>query len=100
MSEKETLTPRECEVLEYLGKGYENEEIAKVLHISTHTAKFHVASILRKLNVRKRGDVSFICGLKIMFKAFAEGKATIETPFEEQLPYLIENHLPTPKTFR
>lgn len=51
-----TLNPRELEVLSYLSIGKRNKEIAVNLGISESTVKFHVASILRKLNVTTRGE--------------------------------------------
>lgn len=50
----ETLTAREREVLGLLAEGLSNKEIATALHISEHTAKFHVNSILQKLSAQKR----------------------------------------------
>lgn len=52
----EPLTPREREVLELLGHGASNREIAARLGISEHTAKFHVASVLAKLGAANRAD--------------------------------------------
>jgi DNA-binding CsgD family transcriptional regulator len=51
-----TLTPRENEVLTLLAHGAPNKVIARELGISVHTAKFHVASVLAKLNARNRSD--------------------------------------------
>lgn len=48
------LSERELEVLTYMVKGYGNKEIAQALTISESTAKFHVRSILAKLNVSGR----------------------------------------------
>jgi DNA-binding NarL/FixJ family response regulator len=48
------LTPRENEVLTLLAEGLSNKEIAAKLAISEHTAKFHVNSILQKMNAQKR----------------------------------------------
>lgn len=48
------LTPRENEVLTLLAEGLSNKEIAARLEISEHTAKFHVNSILQKMNAQKR----------------------------------------------
>jgi DNA-binding NarL/FixJ family response regulator len=48
------LTAREHEVLQLLALGLSNRHIAKRLAVSIHTVKFHVNSILAKLNVDSR----------------------------------------------
>jgi DNA-binding NarL/FixJ family response regulator len=48
------LTPRELEVLELLSKGVDNPGIARALHLSQHTVKTYVSSILVKLQVENR----------------------------------------------
>lgn len=50
------LTERELEVLRLVSLGYENQEIAQELHLSSHTVKRHVANILAKLHQRSRMD--------------------------------------------
>jgi two-component system, NarL family, response regulator YdfI len=50
------LTPREIEVLVQIGAGLANKAIAQSLHISDHTVKFHISSILQKLNVSTRTE--------------------------------------------
>lgn len=50
------LTPREREVLHMLAAGLGNKEIAARLHISDHTAKFHVSQILAKLGAGTRAE--------------------------------------------
>jgi DNA-binding NarL/FixJ family response regulator len=50
----EPLTARETEVLAQLAQGLGNKAIAEALHISTHTAKFHVAQIIAKLDASSR----------------------------------------------
>lgn len=50
------LTPRELEVLRMMAEGAANKTIAWKLHVSEHTAKFHVASILSKLNAATRAE--------------------------------------------
>ena len=50
------LTSREVEVLALLAEGASNKGIARRLDISVHTAKFHVASILHKLDATGRTD--------------------------------------------
>jgi len=52
----EALTPREVEVLQLLGAGLGNKEIASRLAISEHTVKFHVASIMGKLGAASRTE--------------------------------------------
>jgi DNA-binding CsgD family transcriptional regulator len=51
------LTPRERDVLTLMAEGASNKTIAKRLGISVHTAKFHVGSILDKLDATGRTDV-------------------------------------------
>ena len=50
------LTARELEVLALLAEGASNKLIARRLGISTHTAKYHVASLLDKLDAVTRTD--------------------------------------------
>lgn len=50
------LTPRELEVLAAMADGASNKAIARHLGISFHTAKFHVAAILAKLNADSRTE--------------------------------------------
>jgi len=50
------LTPRELEVLAAMADGASNKAIARRLGISFHTAKFHVAAILDKLNADSRTE--------------------------------------------
>jgi DNA-binding CsgD family transcriptional regulator len=50
------LTPRELDVLALMAEGASNKAIAKQLGISVHTAKFHVGSILDKLDATGRTD--------------------------------------------
>jgi DNA-binding CsgD family transcriptional regulator len=50
------LTPREVEVLALLAEGASNKMIARRLGISVHTAKFHVGSLIDKLDAVGRTD--------------------------------------------
>jgi DNA-binding CsgD family transcriptional regulator len=50
------LTDREMQVLALLAEGASNKLIARRLGISAHTAKFHVASLLEKLDAVSRTD--------------------------------------------
>lgn len=49
-----SLTQREQEVLECLGRGYSNKDIASALYISLKTVKTHVSNVLAKLDVADR----------------------------------------------
>jgi DNA-binding NarL/FixJ family response regulator len=52
----EPLTEREMEVLHLLAQGKTNKEIAAELVVTERTVKFHVSSILRKLNASNRTE--------------------------------------------
>jgi DNA-binding NarL/FixJ family response regulator len=52
----EELTPREDEVLTLLAQGKQNKEIATALTISERTVKFHISSILAKLEAGNRTE--------------------------------------------
>jgi LuxR family maltose regulon positive regulatory protein len=48
------LTNREFEIIEFLGQGLKNKEIAAKLFISSETVKRHTANIFRKFDVHTR----------------------------------------------
>jgi DNA-binding CsgD family transcriptional regulator len=52
------LTQREVQVLELLGLGLSNEELAARLFISRRTAEHHVSSILAKLELKSRAEAA------------------------------------------
>ena len=49
-----TLSPREWEVLTLVAQGHSDKEVASILCISSETARSHVKSIYKKLQVRTR----------------------------------------------
>ncbi len=52
------LTSRELEVLQFIGQGLTNQEIAVRLVVEVGTVKNHVHSILEKLNVSSRDEAA------------------------------------------
>jgi DNA-binding NarL/FixJ family response regulator len=50
------LTERELSILEHLGAGRSNKEIAKALWLAEQTVKFHLTNIYRKLDVTSRAE--------------------------------------------
>ncbi|MBK6494259.1 MAG: response regulator transcription factor [Gemmatimonadetes bacterium] len=64
--ETEGLTERERQVIDLIGSGLSNKEIAARLHIAVHTVKSHVHNVLEKLALRTRLEVA----------AFTRGGAT------------------------
>ncbi|WP_019507671.1 response regulator transcription factor [Pleurocapsa sp. PCC 7319] len=52
------LTPREVEVLNLIGTGCTNREIAHELYIAEGTVKTHVTHILNRLNLRNRAQIA------------------------------------------
>jgi DNA-binding NarL/FixJ family response regulator len=53
-----TLSPREEEIVRYVGQGLRNAEIAKTLAISEETVKTHLSKIFRKIGVRDRLELA------------------------------------------
>ena len=57
-AELDQLTAREQEVLRHLARGYMYKEIALRLQISVKTVEAHVSSVLRKLQLSSRHELS------------------------------------------
>ena len=57
-AELDQLTPREREVLRHLARGYMYKEIALRLDISPKTVEAHVSSVLRKLQLSSRHELT------------------------------------------
>lgn len=53
-----TLSERELEVLELLAAGSSNAQIARQLHVSVNTVKFHLQKIYQALNVSNRTEAT------------------------------------------
>ena len=54
------LTSREMEILELLGQGLTNQQIASRLCLTLHTVKNHVHSLLTKLGVTSRSQAALV----------------------------------------
>ena len=52
------MTRREREVIELIGAGLSNKEIAQRLHLAVYTVKSHVHNILEKLALRSRLEIA------------------------------------------
>jgi len=51
---KEKLSKKEYEILNYLGQGLSNKELASTLYVSVSTIKWHLTHIYSKLGVKNR----------------------------------------------
>lgn len=60
LSKQGRLTAREREVLYWLLQGHRYDDIATVLGVTSRTAKFHAANLLRKLDLDSRHDLTRI----------------------------------------
>jgi DNA-binding NarL/FixJ family response regulator len=57
-AELNELTAREREVLQLIARGYRYKEIAARLHLSIKTVESHVSSVLRKLQLSSRHELT------------------------------------------
>jgi DNA-binding NarL/FixJ family response regulator len=54
------LTPREQQIIELMGLGHSNQEIADRLGLSENTIKHYITPLLRKLGVRNRTEAALL----------------------------------------
>jgi DNA-binding NarL/FixJ family response regulator len=52
------MTPRESEIIDLIGEGLSNKEIATRLNIATHTVKSHVRNVMEKLTLHTRLQIA------------------------------------------
>lgn len=53
-----TLTPRELEVLRYIARGLSKRDIAGIMHLSVKTVDNHSTSLMSKLNIHDRVELT------------------------------------------
>jgi DNA-binding NarL/FixJ family response regulator len=58
----QTLSPREYQILDLIGKGYKNREIAERLYISAETVHWHVRGLYAKIGVKDRLSAAVYAG--------------------------------------
>lgn len=76
------LTPRECEVLTLIAQGHSDKEVAVALCISTETAKSHVKSIYKKLQVSTRRAAA------VLYFKYVRGEAVpANKPYKEVVAF-------------
>ena len=56
--DRDQLTPREREVLRLIARGYAYKEVARRLNLSVKTVETHVSSVLRKLQLSSRHELT------------------------------------------
>ena len=56
--ELDQLSPREKEVMRHIARGFTYKETAKRLSISVKTVETHVSSVLRKLQLSNRHELT------------------------------------------
>jgi DNA-binding NarL/FixJ family response regulator len=57
MANAAALTRQQRRVLEHLAQGLSNKEIAALLGVAPSTIKFHVDSLLDRLNAKNRAEI-------------------------------------------
>jgi two-component system nitrate/nitrite response regulator NarL len=65
---KSSLSPRQEQILELIGKGLSNKEVAIELKIKERTVKHYMTDLLDKLQVRNRTEAALIANRRLMTK--------------------------------
>lgn len=58
MTKLAALSPRELEVLRYIGQGRDNPDMAKTMHLSIRTVERHVLRLMRDLEINDRTQLT------------------------------------------
>ena len=77
LKEAVRMTKREREVIELLGKGLSNKDIAQKIHISTFTVKSHIHNIMEKLALHTRLEIANYSYTGETLKSIAKSISTI-----------------------
>lgn len=64
ISQRAPLTPRQCEVLDFVCQGLSNKMIGRRLELSENTVRGHVQAILAALQVASRSEAAFVARRK------------------------------------
>lgn len=90
------LSDREIEVLQLVGQGKSNKEIAVDLNISINTVKVHIGNIFQKINVASRTEATLFAIEHGIIKSPAS--STLEIEEEAPIVQVVEE-IPTPVVF-
>ena len=71
------MTKRERQVIELIGDGFTNKEIAQRLHLSTYTVKSHVHNILEKLSLHTRVQIAKYTHISDSYKTVIDATSLI-----------------------
>ncbi len=77
----DVLTPAEWRVLEHVREGATNAEVAVRLGLSINTVRYHVSSMLAKLELRDRRELAAWVGEPQEASRVALGRFTLAAPF-------------------
>ncbi len=64
----EILTDRELTIVKLMAQGLDNKQIAAIIHVSKHTVKAHVSTIIRKLDAKNRTNAVYVAVLKSLIE--------------------------------